>query len=134
VLAIKTDGTLWSWGNNWFGRLGIGTDGFYESGPGTRFVPVQVGNDSNWAMVSAGGMHSMAIRTDGTLWGWGSGDRGQVGDGTADSILSPVQIGTDTDWVSVSAGDGHSVGIRADGTLWAWGSNTYGQLGDGSGG
>jgi alpha-tubulin suppressor-like RCC1 family protein len=80
--------------------------------------------------IAAGGAHSLAIRSDGTLWAWGFNKRGQLGDGTTTHRHSPVQVLTDV--VSVAAGYRHSLAIRSDGTLWAWGSNKRGQLGDGT--
>jgi alpha-tubulin suppressor-like RCC1 family protein len=73
-------------------------------------------------VVAAGAIHTMAVRTDGTLWGWGSNAEGQLGDGNGDEV-SPVQIGTGANWVTVSAGTGHSFGLKADNTLWGWGRN-----------
>ncbi len=137
-LAIREDGTLWSWGSNSSGQLGagIGLSLTFTS----RDVPEQVGDDDDWADISAGSLrHSLAVKEDGTLWGWGRNFYGQLGDGTTTSSNVPVRIGTDQDWETVSAGRDHSLGIRVettDGntevrTLWAWGRNNWGQLGDG---
>jgi len=126
TVAIKSDGTLWAWGYNGSGELGIGTTD-YNPHPN----PVQIGTDI-WASVSAGSSHTMAIKTDGTLWAWGSNSFGKLGDGTTYLRNSPVQIGSGTDWASVSVGDSHSVARKSDGTLWAWGSNGMGQLGIGT--
>lgn len=108
--GIKTDGTLWSWGH---GPVGDGID---ESGPGGtwwRSTPVQIGTDA-WAAVEAGDTHTLAIKTNGTLWAWGSTWAGQTGvDTDVDPQLAPVQVGTDTTWVAVSAGTyGSSFGLR----------------------
>jgi alpha-tubulin suppressor-like RCC1 family protein len=122
--AIKTDGTLWAWGYNYF----------YQLGDRTRIdalFPKQIDTDINWKMVSAGGSHSLAIKTDGTLWAWGQKDSGQLGDGKKNNAVFPRQIDTDTDWKMVSAGGSHSLAIKTDGTLWAWGYNHNGQLGIG---
>jgi len=119
--AIKTDGTLWAWGENDFGQLGDGTTE-------NRTVPVRIGSDNNWASVFAGGSYTVAIKTDGTLWAWGTNDFGQLGDGTTENRTAPVQIGTSGNWKSVSVCGSyhsfdkkHTVAIKTDGTLWAWG-------------
>jgi alpha-tubulin suppressor-like RCC1 family protein len=127
-LAVRQDGTLWAWGrtdNN--GSLGDGTTTASAS-------PIQIGTDTNWSKVYAGERHSMAIKTNGTLWAWGSNDWGYLGDGTQTGRNSPVQIGTGTDWASIALGDRHSLGIKTNGTLWAWGYNDQGQVGDGTSG
>ena len=80
----------------------------------------QIGTDTDWAMLSAGGSHTVAIKKDGTLWAWGFNWWGQLGDGTNEDKNIPTQIGTDNDWAIVSAGMGHTVAIKKDGTLWAW--------------
>ena len=123
-LAVRQDGTLWAWGrtdNN--GSLGDGTTTASAS-------PIQIGTDTNWSKVYAGELHSMAIKTNGTLWAWGSNSYGYLGDGTTVSKNSPVQVGVDTNWASVALGDRHSLGIKTNGTLWAWGYNNASQLGD----
>ena len=125
TLAIKTDGSLWSWGDNLYGQLGDGTN----TG---RLTPARVGSASNWEFVGTGDYHNLGIRTDGSLWAWGMNENGQLGDSTTTNRLAPVQIGTNVDWVHVAAGRYHSTAIRTDGSLWAWGYNALGQLGDGS--
>lgn len=90
-------------------------------------------NAQCWQSVSAGGLHTIAIKTDGTLWAWGINVNGQLGDNTiVFDINTPIQIGTATNWQSVSAGLNYTVAIKTDGTLWAWGYNNYGELGDGT--
>ena len=126
TLAVKSDGTLWAWGNNYEGQLGTGTVG--EQLPS----PLQVGTASNWAMVACGQYHTVAMKSDGTLWGWGRNGNGQLGDGTGTTTNSPVQVGTANNWVTVASGADHALALKSDGTLWAWGHNGVGQLGDGS--
>ncbi len=126
--AIKTDGTLWLWGSNTCGILGDNTVTAKSS-------PVQtVSGGTNWKQVSAGGFHTTAIKTDGSLWAWGFGGLvGVIGDNTTLSRSSPVQtISGGNDWKQVSAGNLHIAAIKTDGTLWTWGSNAAGQLGDNS--
>ena len=126
-LAIRADGTLWSWGTNAFGQTGLGTTA------GTQTTPAQVGTATNWKSISAGSTHSLAIKTDGTLWAWGVNYHGRTGLGTATSSqLTPAQVGTATNWAAVSAGSFHSLAIKSDGTLWAWGTNEWGATGLGT--
>jgi len=121
--AIRTDGTLWCWGNNNVGQIGNGTTV-------TRSSPVQV--DGSWITVSAGKSHKAAIKSDSTVYLWGLGTSGQLGDNTTISRSSPVQITGGGSWTSVSIGDVSSYGIRTNNTLWAWGLNSSGQLGNNS--
>ena len=124
VAAIKTDGTLWTWGGNSSGALGNGTVTNYSS-------PIQVGSLTNWKQVSAG-QAAAAIKTDGTLWMWGQNNTGQLGNGTTINYSSPVQIGSLTNWKQVSCGISYTVAIKTDGTLWTWGQGAYGGLGNGT--
>jgi alpha-tubulin suppressor-like RCC1 family protein len=127
-LAIKTNGTLWAWGNNSFGQLGIGNTTNQSS-------PVQVGSATNWARVwaaSDAGGATIGLKTDGTLWSWGRNDLGQLGIGNTTQQNSPVQVGTDADWKSAIIGSSHVLAIKTNGTLWSWGNNPYGQLGIGN--
>jgi alpha-tubulin suppressor-like RCC1 family protein len=127
--AIKNDGTLWCWGWNVDGELGINISGYGTN----RSSPVQtVAFGTNWKQVSAG-YHIAAIKTDGTLWTWGTNTNGQLGDNTTVNRSSPVQtIAFGTNWKSVAFGLYHIAAIKTDGTLWTWGYNYFGQLGDGT--
>jgi len=82
--------------------------------------------------IAAGIAHTIALKSDGTLWAWGFNGYGQLGDGTTNDIYAPSRIGSDKDWVSVAAGSYHTLALKSDGTLWAWGYNGFGQLGDGT--
>jgi len=122
--AIKDGGTLWCWGYNGNGQLGVG-------GTTEAHTPLQVGTDSDWAEVDGGGNFTCARKTDNTLWCWGYNGNGQVGDGTTTSRDKPVQeAGADTDWATVSTGGNHACALKTGGTLWCWGYNGNGQLGD----
>lgn len=125
VAALKTGGTLWTWGYNVTGNLGINNTINQSS-------PVQtISTGTNWASVSMGQGNCAGIKTDGTLWIWGSNSNGELGDNTRISKSSPVQtIGAATNWSQVSCGAGHTAAIKTDGTLWTWGANSLGQLGD----
>lgn len=117
-LGIKTDGTLWAWGKNEWGQLGIG-----DSNIQNFLVPVQVGTANNWAKVFPFGSISFAIKTDGTLWSWGSPNGGTLGR-TIGATNIPNQVGTSTNWKALSSIGSYSVmGIKTDGTLWIWGRN-----------
>jgi alpha-tubulin suppressor-like RCC1 family protein len=127
VLAIKTDGTLWTWGCNASGRLGDGTT-IPRSSPGTV-----AGGGTTWCQVSSGFDSAIAVKTDGTLWTWGYNDKGHLGDGTTVSRSSPGTIaGGGTTWCKVGSGISHSLAIKTNGSLWSWGYNNRGELGDGT--
>jgi len=125
TVAIKTDGTLWSWGYNNSGQLGIGNLTWYSS-------PKQVGSLTNWVSAVASGLFTIAVNSSGQLYAWGSNAYGQLGQGNTTSISSPVQVGVLTNW-SAPAVTGYSCNvIKTDGTLWTWGYNPNGQLGQGN--
>lgn len=84
------------------------------------------------AMLSAGNMYTLMLKSDGTVWAWGFNDQGQLGDGTTKSKAVPVQVKGLMDIISISAGRSHAVALKKDGTVWTWGTNTYGELGDGT--
>ena len=124
--AIKTDGTLWTWGDNASGGLGHNNTTEYSS-------PKQVGSDTTWSKIGSGIQNCMlGLKTDGTLWGWGDNDQGQLGVNSRTFYSSPIQIGSDTTWDNVEITMGyHAVAHKTDGTLWVWGSNGNAQLGQG---
>ncbi|GAB2884421.1 hypothetical protein GCM10027026_39770 [Myroides odoratimimus subsp. xuanwuensis] len=123
--AVRTSGTLWCWGRNFYGELGLG-----DRSP--RASPVQVGSGTSWAQVAAGMSHTCAVRTEGTAWCWGSDDYRQLGDGdAAQERLTPNQVGTAGTWTAISVSQSHTCARQADGSLWCWGWRGFGQLGDG---
>ncbi|HSD88190.1 MAG TPA: hypothetical protein VLB44_11770, partial [Kofleriaceae bacterium] len=120
--ALRDDHTLYCWGDNSDGQLGVG-----ES-PIEADTPIQV--ESAWQAVSTSNTSTCAIDVDRFLWCWGRNLEGQVGLGNASSASVPQKLeGT---WTQISVGSGHACGIRDNGSLWCWGSNMYGQLGDGT--
>lgn len=128
--AVKTDGTMWTWGQNSFGQLGQVS--------ATTSSPVQVGSLTNWKYVSAGDNCVLAIKIDGTLWGWGGNVNGQLGQSDTINRSSPTQIGSSTNWKYVSASklvfttsNSSVFATKTDGTLWGWGYNANAQLGTG---
>ena len=124
--GVKTDGTLWTWGYNGNGQLGLGNRTNYSS-------PKQVGALTDWVQVSSGRFNmTAAIKSNGTLWLMGAGSYGQLGLGNTTSYSSPKQVGALTNWASVSCANAGVRAIKTDGTLWSWGYNAGGQVGDGT--
>jgi alpha-tubulin suppressor-like RCC1 family protein len=127
--AIKTDGSLWCWGANFEGRVGVGSDAV-----GRYFTPVQAGADKDWVTVDGSGWGIFfAVKADGSLWAWGNNINHSMGTGEADADQhSPTQIGADRDWISAHHPySPHSVGIKYDGSVWVWGWNNFRVLGNG---
>lgn len=125
TVAIKIDNTLWAWGSNLYGKIGVG--GFL----GNYLSPIQVGTDTDWKEVSTG-YHTLALKQNGTMWAWGNNSYGELGDNSSINKDLPMQIGTDTDWLSIYAMTYSSYGIKNNGTLWTWGSNTNYEMGNGT--
>jgi len=124
TLALRSDGTVWAWGQNGAGQLGDGTTT-------NRKTPVRVLELTDVVGV-AGSNHSLALKSDGTVWAWGYNNSGQLGDGTTTDRNTPVQVLGITGVVSIAAGTWHNLALKNDGTVWAWGYNNNGQLGDGT--
>ena len=125
-LALKSDGTVWAWGANDYGQPGDGSTTY------SRSTPVQVSGLTGVIALAAGGTHSLALKSDGTVWAWGHNDYGQLGDGSTTNRSTPVQVNGLTGVIALAAGEQHSLALKSDGTVWAWGWNWYGQLGDGT--
>ena len=128
TLYRKSDGTVWAWGLNNKSQLGDGTTT-------SSSTPVQSGAGvlSSITAVAAGNEHSLALKSDGTVWGWGSNSNGQLGNGvTAGSQPSPVPVSVLTNVTAIAAGVNFSLALKGDGSVWAWGYNGSGQLGDNS--
>jgi alpha-tubulin suppressor-like RCC1 family protein len=124
-LAIKTNGTLWSWGLNATGQLGL-------NNVVNQNVPVQVGTASNWVRIDAGNQHSLAVDAAGFMHAWGNNTFGQLGDGTNTTSLVPIVITSANNWSLVSAGFDHSMALDNNNMLYTFGNNTNGQLCDGT--
>ena len=125
VHVIKSDGTLWGWSQG-YGDLGNNTSTGASS-------PIQIGSNTNWSFITSGsqGQSHLAIRTDGTLWGWGYNGNAELAlDPAVSYRSSPTQVGALTNWSKAVSG---GIGIKTDGTLWTWGSNYYGELGQNTG-
>lgn len=128
ALAVKDDGTVWAWGSNTKGQLGTAS-----SGTPFRAAPAQVSGSGFEKIhkIAAGVEHALAIKEDGSVWSWGSNDRGQLGLGNTTDSNVPARIALPAGTVidEVAAGN-HSLAIQSNGSLWAWGKNDMGQLGD----
>jgi alpha-tubulin suppressor-like RCC1 family protein len=130
TVALKTDGTVWTWGGNYLGELSATPVQVIDAG-GAGFL-------GGIHAVEAGAWHTVAVKSDGTAWAWGHNNCAQLGDGTMATREAPVQItGPSWSWwlggiQAVAAADFHSVALRTDGTVWTWGENRYGQLGNGT--
>ena len=124
--AIKTDGTLWTWGFNNYGQLGDNTSS-------NRSSPVTtVSGGTTWKQVACGSKHTVAVKTDGTLWTWGFNGTQQLGDAGTNRSSPLTTVAGGTNWKQASGGNGHTAAVKTDGTLWTWGHNNLGQLGTSS--
>ncbi len=136
TLAVKADGTIWAWGMNQFGQMGNGTVNPI-SGPQVT-VPVMVNSSSpggpinNPMQVTCGYQFGAALTTNGTVWTWGSGSHGELGNGTTGSSYTPTQVPGLSNVTAISAGWFHILARKSNGTVWAWGNNANGELGDGT--
>jgi uncharacterized repeat protein (TIGR01451 family) len=128
TLALKGDGTVWGWGENKSGQIYDGTKD--ES----KIYPSQVSGLSGATAIAAGANFGLALKGDGTVWGWGDNTSGQLGnaDVPAAPKVAPVQVKGLAGVTAIAAGAAHGLALKADGTLWAWGSNAGGQLGTGA--
>ena len=134
--AVKSDGTVWAWGMNQGGQMGNGTVN-PQAGPQVT-SPVQV-NDSQAGghihgalQVSCGYTYGVALATNGTVWTWGTGPNGELGNGTTGFSYTPVQVTGLTNVTAISSGWKHILALKSGGTVWAWGKNFNGELGDGT--
>ena len=129
-MALKIDGTVWTWGDNTYGELG--------GAPANKTVATQVAGLANILSIAAGSFHALAVKSDGTLVAWGLNSKGQLGDGTTTNrsapttVKDPSGIGNLLNVATVAAAANHTIVSKGDGTGWAWGLNTSGQLGDGT--
>ena len=130
--AVKSDGSLWCWGRNNNGELGNQKTGTISSSTWIRSTPITTFSTGlTWASVACGYQHTVAIKTDGSLWAWGYAASGNLGNANVlQSRSTPITtFSTGLTWASVTCGSNHTVALKTDGTLWTWGSNSDGQLG-----
>lgn len=133
ILGLKDDGTVLAGGHNYWGQLGDGDQDHHNSSSET-FDMVSVKDLTDVTAISAGKNHSVALKSDGTVWAWGCSLSGELGYGSeaATNSLLPGMVEGLEDVAAISAGNSYTVALKKDGTVWAWGRNIYGQLGDGS--
>lgn len=120
--AVRSDGTLWCWGANLNGQIANG-----EVGQTPISEPFNV-EGSDWKTVSCGAAHTIGIKEDGSLWGWGSNGVAQVSGDADANVVTPFLIDDKFEWIKVNAGQGHTLAIRSDSTLWGWGFNAFSQV------
>jgi hypothetical protein len=129
-MALKSDGTVWAWGNNAHGQLGNGEFGTLA----LKAVPVPVQDLSNVNAIAGGFSHSLALKSDGSVDVWGWNFYGQIGNGDISITDNPVPLQSSLagEGVALAGGGTHSLAVEQDGSVWAWGDNQSGQLGDGT--
>ena len=131
-LALKSDGTVWAWGANFYGQVGDGTNN------NIRSTPVQVVNLTDQigvtvtAIACGGYYHSLALKSDGTVWAWGANNKGQLGNGAVIDSSTPVQVSSLAGVTAIAGGGFHSLALMSGGTVWAWGNGGDGELGNGT--
>lgn len=123
-VALKSDGTVWTWGANTGGALGDASAG--------RSTAAMVNGVTGVVAIAAGDSHSLALRSEGTVWAWGTNSNGQLGDNTATSRSMFAAVTSLSSVTAIAAGSTFSVALKSDGTVWTWGNNGSGQLGDGT--
>ena len=123
VIGIKDNGTMWSFGSNNSGLSGLGSVGGWIS------EITQIGSDSDWKHINLNGPTALAIKTDNTLWAWGSGWTGQLGNGTFGNASQPVLVSGDIQWETTGGGWLFQTGLSTDNTIYGWGYNRLGGLG-----
>lgn len=128
---LMADGTVRSAGSNAGGAGAGGALGNGTSG-GQSTTPVTVSGLTNVVQIAAGSAHGLALKSDRTVWAWGNGGTGQIGNGATSDVTTPVQVAGLPAIVAIGAGATHSLALGLDGSVWAWGANSQGQLGDGS--
>ena len=135
-LALETSGRLLAWGADLWGQVGDGDPPSNDGPPlppSGSPVPVQVGEETDWVQVAAGFGHSLGVRADGSVWGWGANHTGQLGEGLPSQQTTPAQLAV-SNATKVAAGFQHSLALTSDGGVFAWGDNSSGQLGLPAGG
>lgn len=125
AIALEGNGSVWTWGNNDHGQLGTGKAG------GDSTAPVRVSLPGRACAVDAGAAHMYAVACDGTVWAWGGGGDGVLGDGSTGGHDTPVQVKGLAGVVAIASGNLFGYAQETDGSWWSWGYGKFGQLCDG---
>jgi len=125
TLALRADGTVWAWGDDSVGQLGVGS----LPSPFLTNSPVELSVLTQIVAIAAGSQHSMALDTQGKVWTWGNGVDGELGNGGTSSTNLPMLVAGISNVIAIAAGSDHSVALTADKTVWTWGGNGHGDLG-----
>lgn len=125
MMALRSDGTVWNWGNNGGGQLGNGTTT-------SSAVPLEVPGLTGVVTIAGGEETEYAVKSDGTLWAWGANYQGSLGDGNTTESNVPVEVTGLTGVKAVAAGYDWALALKSDGTVWAWGEGIDGELGNGA--
>lgn len=131
TVVLKSDGSVWAWGDNTYGQIGDGTTNQINS-PKQVIAPPSDTSGLKATAVAAGHDHTVALKSDNTVHAWGYNKKGQLGDGTTNNNKSPIQVSSLTGVLAIAAGFDHTIALRNDNTVWAWGNNSDGQLGNGT--
>ena len=124
-ILLAPDGSLWCWGDP------ILPTASQMKEPAV--TPQRIYSSADWRRVAGSHTHALAVKTDGSLWGWGFNGSGAAAQAPPrERVTEPTRIGTDTDWTQIAVGAGHCLALKRDGSLWAWGQNEHGQVGDGT--
>jgi alpha-tubulin suppressor-like RCC1 family protein len=127
-LVVRRDGTVWEWGKLSADWPNVVLPDFSLD----LSTPAQVAGLTDVVAVAVGYGHSLAVKSDGSVWAWGFNGHGELGDGTTQTRTTPVAVRGIAGVVKIAAGHGHSLAVKGDGTVWAWGLNVAGQVGDGT--
>ncbi len=124
-VALRNDGTVFTWGSNADGQLGLGLTS-------NQPTPARIDGFRDVLALSAGASHVVALKRDGTVWAWGSNQAGKLGNGQSEgNSAKPVQVSGLAGVIAVAAGPNHTLALKSDGSVWAWGQNLNGELGGG---
>jgi hypothetical protein len=135
TVVKKSDGTVWTWGANFGGKLGVG---LASTNLGRLLVPTEVhgagdiGFLNSISAIMGGEVHNVALKSDGTVWAWGANAFGVLGNGSTNEAHTPVQVSVLSSVTALGGRGYHTLAVEADGSVWGWGWNVTGALGDGT--